>query len=239
MAVGYIANENMTVARGLTRGAYAVNKFGYNSSVGTAFETIWDGNNVYTYIASAGTATAASSNSGDNTGTVTVEGLDANFNLVSETIIIGGSAGSQSFYRIFRASLITHPSGPTNIGNITITADSQSAAIITAGKGQTLMALYTIPAGKKGYLHQLDVGSSKDLENEIQFLIRGNVSGNVFRTIEFLTTRGGFVEKTFTFPVEIPEKHDIEVRASTSSTSKISAGFELLVLDEPRVSGMR
>lgn len=238
MAVGYIANENMTVARGLTRGAYSVNKFGYNNAVGTTFETIWDGNNVYTYIASAGTATAASSDSGDNTGTVTVEGLDTNFNLVSETITIGGSAGSQSFYRIFRAFLVTHPTGSTNIGNITITADSKSAAIITAGKGQTLMALYTIPAGKKGYLHQLDVGSSKDLENEIQFLIKDNANGDVFQTKEFLTTRGGFIEKNFHFPVEIPEKHDIEVRAAASATSKISAGFELLVLDVPRVMGV-
>jgi len=235
MAVGYITEQNLQISRGLIRGAYSVNKFGYNSAVpSNAYETIWDGSNLYTYISSAGTATVTSSDtSSDNGGTVTVYGLDANYDLVQETLTIGGSAGSQSFYRVFRAVLETANTGTSNVGTVTVTVDSTSAAIISPDKGQTLMAIYTIPRGKKGYLVQLDAGSQKDLENEITLVVR-NGSGNVFQTKEFISVRGGFNTKTYTLPVEIDEKYDIEVRAKASSTSAVSAGFELIVLDVPR-----
>ena len=95
------------------------------------------------------------------------------------------------------------------------------------------MAIYTIPRGKRGYLVQLDIGSQKDLENEIALVVR-NGSGNVFQTKEFISVRGGFNAKTYQLPVPIEEKYDIEVRAKSSATSAISAGFELIVTDVPR-----
>ena len=235
MAVGYITEQNLQISRGLIRGAYAVNKFGYNSAIGSsAFETVWDGSNLYTYIVTPGTAVVTSSNTGaDNGGTVTVYGLDADYNLAQETLTIGGGAGTQVFKRVFRAVMETANTGTANVGTLTVTVDSKSAAIISAGKAQTLMALYTIPAGKKGYLVQLDAGSSKDLENEIQLVVR-NGSGNVWQTKDFISVRGGFNAKTYNLPLEINEKFDIEVRAKASATSAVSAGFELIVLDVPR-----
>lgn len=235
MAVGYINNENLQIARGLIRGAYSVNKFGYNSAVpSNAFETIWDGSNLYTYISTAGTATVTSSDtSSDNGGTVRIQGLDANYNLVEETLTIGGAAGSVSFYRVFRASLETANTGNSNVGTVTVTVDSVSAAIISVGKGQTLMALYTVPANKKGYIIQLDCGSQKDAEHEVELVVK-NGTGNVWQTKEFISIRGGFNEKNFQLPLEINEKFDIEVRAKSSSTSAVSAGFEMIVLDAPR-----
>jgi len=227
-------NFNAPVGVGIRRGLYTdlsgLYKFGYNSAVGTGYETIWDGNNVYTYIASAGTATATSSNSGDNTGTVLVQGLDSSYNPVEETLTIGGSAGTVEFYRIFRAQLVTHPTGNTNIGAITITADSKSAAIISIGQGQTLMALYTVPAGKRAYIVQLDVGSSKDLENEVRLITKN--SGGVFNTKAFVTTRGGFMEKNFFIPTVVDEKLDIEIQAKASATSAVSAAFEVILEDK-------
>ena len=136
-------DEGLNIARGLVRGAYSVNKFGYNSSVpSNAFQTVWDGSNLYTYISTAGTATVTSSDtSSDNGGTVKVFGLDANYNLVDETLTIGGSAGSVNFYRVFRATLLTANTSPGNVGTITVTVDSTSAAIISPDRGQTLMAI--------------------------------------------------------------------------------------------------
>jgi len=236
MAVGYINNENLQIARGFIRGAYSVNKFGYNSAVPTnAFETIWDGSNLYTYISTAGTATVTSSSTDDNGGTVKVQGLDANYNLVEETLTVGGGAGTVEFYRVFRASLETATTGNSNVGTVTVTVDSVSAAIISVGKGQTLMALYTVPAGKKGYIIQLDCGSQKDAEHEVELVVK-NGTGNVWQTKEFISIRGGFNEKSFQLPLEVNEKFDIEIRAKSSSLSAVSAGFEMIVLDVPRTT---
>ena len=220
----------ITVSRGLVEDFSGIQKFGYNSSVGTSFETIWDGGGDYTFITSAGTATATSSDTGsDNGGTVEIQGLDSNYDLASETLTIGGSAGTTSFIRVFRAIMKSANTGNANVGTITITVSSTSVAIIQPTYGQTLMAIYTVPRNHNAYLVQLDVGSSKDLENEIIFRIKAIDNGNTWNTRSFITTRGGFTEKNYHVPEIIEGKTDIEMRAKSSATSSISGGFELFL----------
>ena len=64
----------LAVQKNLVTNHSGVQKFGLNTAVGSSsFETVWDGNNTYTYPSSAGTATATSSDtSSDNTGTVEI-----------------------------------------------------------------------------------------------------------------------------------------------------------------------
>jgi hypothetical protein len=220
------------VQMGIVDNFSGIQKFGYNGSVGTSFETIWDGGGDYTFITSAGTATATSSNTGaDNAGTVKIFGLDSNYDLAEETLTIGGSAGSTSFIRVFRAIMLTATTGNANVGTISITVSSTTVAQIQPTYGQTLMAVYTVPRNYRAYLVQLDVGSSKDLENEIKFRIKGIDNGNVWNTRSFITTRGGFIEKNYYIPEIILPKTDIEMRAKSSATSSISGGFELLLQD--------
>jgi hypothetical protein len=217
--------------QGLVNRFSGIHKFGLNTAVGSSFETIWDGNNLYTY-ASAGTATATSSDADDNTGTVEIQGLDENYDLATETLTIGGSAGSTTFSRVFRAFMKTANTGDANVGDITITVSSTTVAKIQAGYGQTLMCVYTVPRNYVAYLMQIDVGSSKDLENEIRFITKEISNGNVWNTKAFVTTRGGFIEKNYIVPVKIQEKTDIELQGKASATSAISAGFELILQDK-------
>jgi len=219
----------LSIQKGLVQNYTGINKFGLNTAVGSSFETIWDGNNTYTYPSSAGTATATSSDTDDNTGTVEIQGLDSNYDLATETLTIGGSAGSTSFIRVFRAVMKTANTGTSNVGVITITVSSTTVAQIRTGYGQSLMCIYTVPRKHNAYLMQLDVGSSKDLENEIRFITKEIDNGNVFNTKAFITTRGGFVEKNYAVPVVIQEKTDIELIAKASATSAVSGGFELFI----------
>lgn len=219
----------ISVSRGLVEDFSGIQKFGYNSSVGSSFETIWDGGGDYTFITSAGTATATSSDTDDNTGTVEIQGLDSNYDLATETLTIGGSAGTTSFIRVFRAILKTANTGNANVGTITITVSSTTVAQIQPTYGQTLMAVYTVPRNYNAYLVQLDVGSSKDIENEIKFRIKTIDNGNAWNTRSFITTRGGFTEKNYHVPEIIEGKTDIEMRAKSSATSSISGGFELFL----------
>jgi len=214
----------------LSNNWYNVQKFGYNGAVGSsAYETIWDGGGVYAYAGTPGTAAVTSDDTDDNTGTVQVFGLDDSYNLVDETLTIGGGAGSQTFSRVFRAVLKTANTGNSNVGTLTVTVDSTAVAKILPTYGQTLMAVYTVPAGYTGYMIQLDIGSSKDLENEIVLRTKDIANGNVWNTKSFISTRGGFTEKTFKLPLVINEKTDIEVFAKASATSSVSAGFEMIV----------
>jgi len=220
----------LSIQRGNVGNFSGVHKFGLNTAVGSgAFETVWDGNNTYTYPSSSGTATATSSDTDDNTGTVKIFGLDSNYDFAEETLTIGGSAGTINFIRVFRAVMITANTGTANVGTITITVSTTTVAQIRVDYGQTLMCVYTIPRNYNAYLMQIDLGSSKDLENEIRFISKEIDNGNVWNTRAFITTRGGFIEKNYAVPVKFTEKTDLELVAKASATSSVSAGFELIL----------
>ena len=143
----------LNVSRGKVRGAYHIIKFGENLDVDGSMETIWDGGGLYTYLTNAATVTVTSTDnddaaSGTGARTVTVEGLDANYNQVSETLTVGGSAGSVEFFRVFRAFVATSGSSGTNEGTISITQDATTLAQIrtvgsptSTGLGQMMMLM--------------------------------------------------------------------------------------------------
>jgi len=220
---------SLEIARGRVTDTSYINKFGYNSAVGSTWETIWDGNNVYTYIETADTATVTSSDSDDNGGTVLVSGLNSAYEEVSETLTIGGGAGSVEFYRVFRAQMVTATTGSENQGTVTVTVDTKSAAVISPLIGQTLMAVYTVPSGKTGYVLQVDAGSSKDLEHEIRLVVKHN--GGVWNTKTYHTQRGGFNSLKFEVPIAIPAESDVEVRVKGSAASSVSSAFEMILVD--------
>ena len=233
MAVGYITDQNFQIARGLIRGASHINKFGYNPDVGSNFETVWDGSNLYTYIGTAGTALVTSSNtSDDNNGTVEIQGLDANYNVQTVTATIGGSATTETFIRVFRVKLLTANTGTSNVGTITVTVDSTAAAIISPTKGQTLMAVYTIPAGKKGYLLKLQGNLEKAKESEFQLMARP--FGGAFNIKGKFGSSGDVINYDYPVPLEFDEKTDIEVQVRAGATTAAGALFDIILLDAPR-----
>lgn len=226
----------IAVARGLYTNMSGIQKFGYNASVGSsAFETVWDGGGTYPYVDNAGTVAVTSDETGDdNGGTVEVQGLDANYNLQTVTVEIGGSASTETFVRIFRMRLKTMPGDsagdalPTNQGTLSATVDGTVIAQIQPEVGQTLMSVYTVPAGYRAYFVSFDVGNSKDAEVEAKVMKR-NFANGVFNTIAYSTLRGTPFRKEYKIFEVFDEKTDIEVRAKSSNTASISAGFELLL----------
>ena len=220
------------VQMGIVDNFSGIQKFGYNASVGTSFETVWtNGTGLYVYPTTATTAVATSSNTGaDNGGTVHIFGLDENFDLADEVITIGGSPSTTTFIRIHRAFMSTAITNNVNQGNITITVDSKTGAYISAGYGQTLQSVYTVPRNKRAYLMSFDIGTSKDLELEAKIMARP-INGNTFQTKAFATLRGGAFRKEYLIPEILTEKTDIEMRVKASATSSVSGGFELLLED--------
>lgn len=223
----YGAAANIPIAAGLLDGYSHINKFGYSTDVslqGAAYATIWDDSSLYSYIGTAGVASVASTN-GD-TGTVEVQGLDGNYAPVTETITIG-SSGTTEFLRIFRAIQLTG----TNANDIEISVDGAVRAIIKAEAGQTLMAVYTVPAGKTAYLMKFQ-GSIDKSNGETKFRFMARPFGGVFNVKgQFGTAAGSPITYDYPVPLKFEEKTDIEVRASSSSTLGAGAIFDLILVD--------
>ena len=232
----------LNVSRGKVRGAFHIIKFGENLDVDGSMETIWDGGGLYTYLTSAGVLTVTSTDGDDaaaGTGarTVTVEGLDENYNQVSETLTVGGGAGSVEFYRVFRAFVATSGSSGTNEGTITIAQGVTTLAQIrsvgsptSTGLGQTFMSIYTVPAGYTGYIYQLDVSTAK-ADGDVFLVKRGQNDNGTWRAQDVMHTNSNDIERVYTFPLKIEEKSDIEIRAlSLANNMKCAATFCILLV---------
>lgn len=222
------AASNIPVAQGAVTGYSHINKFGYRDTLPSSYQAVWDGTTSYTYQ-SAGTVTATSGTPlSDDGGTVEVQGLDQNYLPATETITIGGAASTTQFVRVFRATMITSTTGDTNVDDITIT-NVAAVAIIKAGAGQTLMAIYTIPAGKTGYL--LKISGSVDANNDALFQLTARPFGGSFNIKgQFGVFASGF-NYDYAVPLVFTEKTDIEVRAKSQNPLGAGAIFDLILVD--------
>ena len=240
----------LNVSRDKVRGAYHVIKFGENLDVDANMESIWDAGGLYPWSSfdTAGTVVLTSSSVEDDedkgggvegTGAhrVQIEGLDNDFNLVSEVLITNGTSTRTStteFRRVFRAFLTEAGTDGTNAGTITISKGGTTVAQIRraggTGLGQTFMSVYTVPAGYTGYIHDWDVTTAKS-DGDVFLMQRTDTDGGVWTSKDVMHTNQNSVERKYTFPLKVEEKTDIDIRAySTVNNMKVSSTFCILLV---------
>ena len=222
----------ISVSKGLVEDFTAVGQFGYNTAVGTSFETVWGVGGFPVYPTTATGCAVTSSNTGsDNGGTVLVTGLDADYNQVTATATIGGGATAQTFIRVFSLRMLTATTGDANVGTLTATVDSKTVGTVVIGYGSSLSAIYTISANKRGYIVQASIGSSKQKEIEAKIMTKTITNGNVWNTVGFQSTFGVPLFETFVIPFTVEEKTDIELRAKADATTAVSGSIALFLED--------
>lgn len=214
----------------------SVFKYGYNPLIVNVNETVWDVGGLYAYPASAVAMTATSASGATDAGvTGVIFGLDADYNEVQEAFTLNGSGAyttTQTFLRVYRA-YITGSGAPA--GNINIANDGTTYARITAGENQTLMAVYTVPAGYTMYIVQGVATHGTDTSGAymtVRFMVRNQ--GEVFRTATKVDIVNSEILFPFTIPLKVPEKSDIEVRAicSKNQNNAVAATFEAILVKE-------
>ena len=210
-------------------------KFGFNSDVDGTEETVWDVGGIYVYPSSAVAMTAtttAGTASDDNGVLVTIEGLDTDYNEVSEEVTLAGAGTAtttQTFLRVYRAfvSGSQEPTGILNIAN-----GGTTYARITLGVNQTLMALWTVPAGYTAYINHINIATGTTNAN--QYITASFVSreiNKVFRTqLKQSIGSGSVADFVIEYPLPFEEKTDLEVRASSGSNNLVSADFSILYI---------
>lgn len=220
------------------QGLAHVHKFGAvpAMSINTS-GTIWDVNDTtypWASFSSAGTLSIPAVNSSDNGKTIRIVGLDANYYEISEDVTVssaGATATNQSFIRVYRA-YITNGSA-VNVANINIQKGGVTIARIAANKGQTLMAIYTVPAGKTVYIMKgvTTCQAGADATGEMYVRYFGESSFRVGHSFE-VSGSGGEYMYEFGIPLRITEKSDIDIRASVrSNNARVTAAFDLILED--------
>ncbi len=211
-------------------------KYGYNPLIINVEETIWDVGGTYTWISSAAPLVVTSASGATDSGvTGVVLGLNSDYEEISEEFTLNASGTyttSASFYRVHRA-YITGANAPA--GNINFTIGATTYARITAGENQTLMALYTVPAGHSLYISTGVATHGTDTSGAymtVRFKVRS--PGSVFRTAIKVDLIGGELVFPFEYPLVIPEKSDVQVTAicSKNQSNAIGATFDGVLVQE-------
>jgi hypothetical protein len=220
-------NSNIPIAAGEVTGYSSINKFGATDGDVTG-GTIWDGNSSSTFYPypSAGVISITSdSNSGAD---VQVQGLDSNFEPATEVVAIDGT-GSTTFSRVFRAIMID----TNNDSDVTINQGGNIAAKIIEDQGQTLMAVYTVPAGKTAYLTHVHYSSDKAATNSaMQFRLFVRPENGTFNIKGILGSAGGAViDYHYDVPLKFTEKTDIKIDLVAAQATTCTATFELILVD--------
>ena len=239
MAVSHYLTPDhpLTMSRGLVLNTSYEHKFGAVSQMSVAATgTVWDvDDTVYPWSAwdTAGVLTIPAVNVADNGGSVTVLGLDANYDLQEETFVVsssGTTTGTKTFKRAFRAFFTD---GDTNVGNITIQRGGTTIALIRAGKAQTLMAVYTVPNGYTAYLSKGTMSIEKGGDASGNFFVRYPNQTSFRIGHSFEVAEGGQYTYEFSVPLALPAKADLDVRCSMrTNNSRAATAFDMILIKE-------
>ncbi len=222
---------DVQVARGQIMGHSTLNIYGYQAAVTTTNIPLWENATAYTYPVSATTMKLVSTDAGD-TATILINGLDANFAPISESVVLTGTTAvttTKSYIRINSMQVsvgsLTNPAGVITLKDMTSTT---TYAQINAGVGRTQMAIYTVPAGYTFYLSRVDANTSFN-GNNANYVIYKNYSVSSTGVVT-VTQQAPFTQLYHTqrvMPRPFAEKTDLQFQFVTSAgTAQVNVGVE-------------
>ena len=154
----------LQVSRGQITNHAPQNIFGYGTTPATAglFRTVWENmaTTEYVFPSSAVSMNLVSTAAGD-TATITIVGLDANYNLITENLALNGTTNVPTVNQYFRINNMfvsvgsaTNPSGVITLINGGVTYAQINTGVFngtTSSLGASQQAIYTVPAGYTFY----------------------------------------------------------------------------------------
>ena len=223
---------------------------GLNFLVDAVQADIWTTDTVKAYPTVAATASIVSTSGVDTlagTGAqrVFVEGLDANWNLVSETVDLNGTTPvvtTNSYIRLLQFRTVQAGSGGQNAGVLNATIGGALQAQLTNLGGylynQNLGAHFSVPAGMIGHLLKVGISVSSldaNIPNAF-FTVLARKFGEPFYAYKILASQLDDYVYNFEMPEPFPEMSDIVIRGvniSAANFAIVAASMEFLLTDKP------
>lgn len=174
----------LQVARGMITGHNLVNIFGYQPAVGPNFYAVWENVAPYNFPAAPLNLLVYSTSASDTNCRIVITGLDANWQLQTEAVIltngITGVLTTKQFLRVNSVlatdAVYANPVGTIIVGNAGKTAIYGQ---INAGIGRSQMSIYSVPANHTFFLYRVDVYISEAGGGQSYGTYRVSASDNV------------------------------------------------------------
>jgi len=224
---------DLQVSRGQVPYHSAQNIFGYGTTPATAglFRTVWENmaTTEYVFPSSAVSMNLVSTAAGD-TATITIVGLDASYNVITENLVLNGTTNVPTVNQYFRINSMfvavgsaTNPSGVITLINGGVTYAQINTGVFngtTSSLGTSQQAVYTVPAGFTFYGYRYGAYSSfnGNSTNYTTYRAITNSSSGVQKLIvatPFNTT----YEVQRHFPFAYAEKTDLRFQIASSAAT--------------------
>ena len=257
---GYLAIEDsssgLSIAEGKVSGKSFIHKFGAapDFDTGDGFVTVWDGAEDgqpwelmrYVYSTTDDIDSVSSSDNGD-TQDIEVQGLDIDYELTVQTVTLTGQARvalPTPLIRVFRIKNVNSIDFAGHVAcyvNTSLTGgiptdNTKLRAVVHQDNNQSEMAVFTIPAGKTGYMrdwYASTAGAKRDSSHTIKLVARK--LGGVFQlkhTSNIDVNGTSYIKHEYTEPEVFIEKTDIEIRMNTNQDQAgVASGFDIVLVD--------
>jgi len=240
----------LLVSAGQVQGVSLVRIMGHNPDIDVAGvpEDVWEGGGLYPFQTSAQSLEILSDNAADaaaGTGlrTARVTGLDADYAEITENVTLNGVGVVpliNQYLRINELVGLTAGSGETNAGIVTLRVAGAGAvqAVMDTGDGRAHNGIYTVPAGKTGFItlgiFQMlrAVTASETSEIALHFREQGGV--NILRNLFVLWTSGtSSSDIPLQYPVRVPAKMDMwaSIHFVSANNTSITVTLFLVLID--------
>ena len=239
----------MEVAKGNVAGHTGVNIAGHDDTISSTIQTVGSHGTLYTYSSTAD-IDSISSSSGSDTHDITIEGLDASYAEVVQTVTLTGQTPATLGTSLMRVNHVYNNVGTTLTATVGTVYVFVSGGTVTAGVPQTAAdirgtiellgtistehhnsSVFTIPADKTGYIvfGKATVSDAKALE----LTFWGGVGQTAMAQTHHIDIKNTNYDYFFKLPAVVPAQTDLEVRATIDSgTGEVSVNYDIILVDD-------
>lgn len=191
-----------------------------------AGDDIWEGGGAYPLQAAATkleilSASANDAAAGTGARTFTIQGLDTNFNQISETITMNGVTPVQTantYLRVNSLTIASSGSGQVNAGDVTlrVTGAGATQAIARAGYGFAKQCVYTVPTGFTLLVTDVlpECGGVNTATAIVMAFTRILPNGSIIRTNEYNASTTLLTQRTVITGAVVPQMSTVSLRVS-------------------------
>ena len=250
-----LPDSALAIAMNAIPGVRGMNKFGTNELVAQTFAYLWEFGDGWTALPAATTLEVASTSALDTAlGTgctgVTIEGLDGNYDEISETVALDGQTPvltTLEFLYVNRAYGSGAGATQKNQGTLYIADDSTAwasgvpvtsaavQAMINPLHGQTQQTIYTVPRNHTAFAHGGYMTSESNILTRLRVMFWNRFT-NIHRVLFELTIKGPtFTHEAYPY-VPVPEKNTVYMEVSVSAgTTTVSGGLNFILVNNDKL----
>lgn len=237
-------DAGLTLSAGLINDRTVGNKAGRNTDVDIGTEDVISQGGLYVpptvaRVHNIVSSSASDASAGVGARTISINGLDANYADISETVTLNGVtpvATVNSYIFINRMLCTTVGTSATNVGNITATAvtDATISAQISAGEGQAQLGVYQVPLGKTMYFFGFNASARINGGGAgtavLQLMTR--TFGGAWtkrQTIMINLTGNSFIERMYKNPLVLTEKTMVKLQVTSDTNNMdVACAFDYM-----------